>query len=395
MLCSKCGAENPSDKKFCGDCGAALANRCRKCGVENPLGKRFCGDCGTALGPSTGAAVQQSDDSPFRVAETTAAESLDGERKTITALFADIKGSMELIENLDPEQARNIIDPALKVIMEAMQRYGGHVVQSTGDGIFAVFGVPLATRTTPSERYMRRFGCKMLNRYSDRLVAEGRKPVQARVGINTGEAVVRSLKTDAAHAEYTPVGHSISLAARMEALSSIGSVAVAHQTMRLCEGYFNFKPLGAARIRGVSEAVRVYEVTGLGPLRTHFQVSAERGLSRFVGRQGEFEQLGRALELAEAGHSQVVAAVGEAGVGKSRLFHEFRTVAQSECMVLETFSLAHGEASPYLPVMELLRNYFGITLDDDNRQRREKRIAKLLAVDAGRVFSRDRGRARR
>jgi class 3 adenylate cyclase len=157
MLCSKCGAENPSDKKFCGDCGAALGNRCPKCGVENPPGKRFCGECGTALGTPAGAAAKQSGDSPFRVAETTAAASLDAERKTITALFADIKGSMELIENLDPEQARNIIDPALKVMMEAIQRYGGHVVQSTGDGIFAV----LRTRTTPNERYMRRLGCKL------------------------------------------------------------------------------------------------------------------------------------------------------------------------------------------------------------------------------------------
>jgi hypothetical protein len=127
----------------------------------------------------------------------------------------------------------------------------------------------------------------------------------------------------------------------MEALSPIGSVAVTHQTRKLCEGYFNFKPLGAARIRGVSEAVRVYEVTGLGTLRTHFQVSAERGLSKFVGRQGEFEQLGRTLELAKAGHGQVVAALGEAGVGKSRLFHEFKTIAKSEYMVLETFSLEH------------------------------------------------------
>jgi class 3 adenylate cyclase len=192
MLCSKCGAENPSDKKFCGDCGAVLSNRCPKCGVENPPGKRFCGDCGTALVPPAGAAPQQSDDSPFRVAETTAAESLDGERKTITALFADIKGSMELIENLDPEQARNIIDPALKVMMEAMQRYGGHVVQSTGDGIFAVFGAPVAHEDHPQRALYAALRMQdELNRYSDRLAAEGRKPMQARVGINTGEAVVR------------------------------------------------------------------------------------------------------------------------------------------------------------------------------------------------------------
>src|SRR6516165_5491600 len=150
-----------------------------------------------------------------------------------------------------------------------------------------------------------------LNRYSDRSGAEGGKRVQARVGINTGEAVVRSLLTGADHLEYTPVGYSIGLAARMEALAPIGSVAVTAETRKLCDGYFNFKPLGAARVRGVSEPVGVYEVAGLGPLRTHFQLSAERGLSKFVGRQNELAQLKRALGLAKAGHGQLVAVLGD------------------------------------------------------------------------------------
>ena len=319
----------------------------------------------------------------------------EGERKTITALFADIKGSMELIENLDPEQARDIIDPALRLMMEAIRRYGGRVVQSTGDGIFAIFGAPLAHEDHPQRALYAALRMQDdLNRYSDQLGAEGRKRVQARVGINTGEVVVRSLLAGVGRPEYAPVGYSIGLAARMEALAPIGSVAVTAQTKKLCNGYFNFKSLGAARVRGGSDPVGVYEVTGLGQLRTHFQLSAERGLSKFVGRQSELEQLRRALDLVKGGRGQLVATLGDAGVGKSRLLHEFKVLAQSECMALETFSLAHGKDSSYLPVIELLKHYFAIAVEDDKRRRREQRVAQLLAVDSGRVFSPWRRRAR-
>lgn len=398
MRCSECGTQNPVAKRFCSQCGSALPLLCPKCGVENPGTSRFCGDCGNSLTanlpnpvPSSArtapvSGTQQQTEVPFAI---------EDERKTITALFADIKGSMELIENLDPEQARNVIDPALSLMMEAIRRYGGRVVHSTGDGIFAIFGAPLADEDHAQRALYAALRMQDdLNRYSDRMGAEGHQRVQARVGVNTGEAVVRSLLTGSGHPEYTPVGHSIGLAARMEALAPIGSVAVTAQTKKLCDGYFSFKPLGAARVRGVSEPVGVYEVTGLGPLRTHFQLSAERGLSKFVGRQSELEQLKRALDLVKAGRGQLIAVLGDAGVGKSRLFHEFKALAQSECAVLETFSLAHGKDSSYLPVIELLKHYFAIAVEDDKRQRREQRVAKLLAVESGRVFSPWRRRAR-
>ena len=401
MRCTACNCENPPKARFCVECGTVLRNLCLRCGAENLPQFKFCAECGASLRDSSQLsslirpAMTSSSQSFGAEYSRQPEEAFEGERKTITALFADIKSSMELIENLDPEEAQSIIDPALRVMMEATRRYGGHVMQSTGDGIFATFGAPLAHEEHPQRALHAALTMQEeLNRYSDGLRAEGRKPVQARVGVNTGEVVVRSLVTDAAHAEYTPIGHSIGLAARMQALAPIGSVAVTDQTKKLCDGYFNFKPLGAARISGVSEPVEVYELTGLGSLRTHFQLSAERGLSKFVGRQSEIEQLRRALELAKAGHGQIVAVLGEAGVGKSRLFHEFKAVARSECMVLETLSLAHGTASAYLPVIELLRNYFGIAHEDDQRQLREKRIAKLLAVDSARVFSRGRRKAR-
>jgi class 3 adenylate cyclase len=398
MRCSECGTQNPAAKRFCSQCGNPLPVFCPNCGIENPTTSKFCGDCGSSLSvnvsnPVVSSALVAPISGALR--QTEVPTTSDGERKTITALFADIKGSMELIENLDPEQARDVIDPALRVMMEAIRRYGGHVVQSTGDGIFAIFGAPLAHEDHAQRALYA--GLRMqddLNRYSDRMGAEGRKRVQARVGINTGEAVVRSLLTQAGHHEYTPVGHSVGLAQRMEALAPIGSIAVTAQTKKLCDGYFSFKPLGAARVRGVTEPVGVYQVSGLGPLRTHFQLSAERGLSKFVGRQRELEQLKRALYMTKAGRGQIVAVLGEAGVGKSRLFHEFKVLAQNECAVLETFSVAHGKDSSYLPIIELLKHYFAIADEDDKRRRREQRVAKLLAVDSGRVFSPWRRRAR-
>ena len=176
MRCSNCKTENPPGKKFCGDCGAALANLCPKCSAENPAGKRFCGECGTALGGSAAASTRKSNDSPIRVADSPASENLDGERKTVTALFADIKGSTELEQDLDPEEARAIVDPALKLMIEAVRRYDGYVVQSTGDGIFALFGAPLAHEDHPQRAlYAALRMQEELRRYSAKLRETGNR----------------------------------------------------------------------------------------------------------------------------------------------------------------------------------------------------------------------------
>ncbi len=306
----------------------------------------------------------------------------DGERKTVTSLFADIKGSMELMEELDPEEARAIVDPALKLMIDAARRYEGYIVQSTGDGIFALFGAPIAHEDHAQRAlYAALRMQEELKHYSDRLRADGRIPLQARVGVNTGEAVVRSIRTDDAHTEYTPIGHSVNLSARMQTLAPIGSIAATDSTRNLCEGYFTFKALGPTRVKGVSEPINVYEVTGLSPLRTRLQRSAGRGLSKFVGRQAEIEALTRALELAKQGHGQIAAAVAEAGVGKSRLFHEFRSRFLTDFLVLDAFSVSHGKASAYLPVIDLLNTYFRISDRDDADLRREKITGKVLALD--------------
>jgi class 3 adenylate cyclase len=232
-------------------------------------------------------------------ADGAASEAIDGERKTVTALFADIKGSTELMEDLDAEGARAIIDPALKLMIEAVRRYDGYVVQSTGDGIFALFGAPVAHEDHPQRALYAALRLQEeLKRYSAKVVAEGSTPIQGRVGINTGEVVVRAIQTGAGQVEYTPIGHTTNLASWMQTAAPVGSIAVSEVTRKLCEGYFILKPLGATRIKGVSEPVNIYEVTGLGPLRTRLQRAVGRGLTKFVGREREMEAMRAAADRA-------------------------------------------------------------------------------------------------
>jgi class 3 adenylate cyclase/predicted ATPase len=306
----------------------------------------------------------------------------DGERKTITALFADIKGSMQLLEDLDPEEARQIIDPALQVMMDAVHRYEGYVAQSLGDGIFAFFGAPIAHEDHAQRAlYAALHMQEGIAQYSQRLRAERGVNLEIRVGANTGEVVVRAIRTDDLHTDYVPIGHATSLAARLQSLATGGAIVVSAPTYTLTEGYFHYKPLGVAQIKGVSEPVELYEVVGVGPLRTRLEVEARRGLVRFVGRQGELAQVQHALEQSRGGWGQVVGVVGEPGVGKSRLVYECKLRVQGDFLVLETFSVSHSKAYPYLPLLELLEAYFQLTPQDEARRRREQVTGKLLTLD--------------
>jgi class 3 adenylate cyclase len=245
MICAKCKTENPEGLKFCNECGAAFKMPCASCGFENAPTAKFCGQCGGRINAESASSTKRSVEASIRVAETHASENIEGERKTVTALFADIKGSMELMEDLDPEEARGIIDPALKLMIGAVRRYDGYIVQSTGDGIFALFGAPVAHEDHPQRALYAALRMQdEMRRYASRLREAGNQPIEARVGVNTGEVVVRSLKTGDGHTEYTPIGLSTSLAARMQALAPVGSIAVTETTERLCAGYFSFKPLG-------------------------------------------------------------------------------------------------------------------------------------------------------
>ena len=365
MRCNKCGTESTTSRKFCAACGSPLSTRCPKCGAENAPSSAFCEDCGTALAGRAASAATSSPQTAstapdIRVTpEQPAGGPIDAERKTVTALFADIKGSMALIEDLNPEEARRLVDPALKLMMDAVHRYEGYVAQSTGDGIFALFGAPVAHEDHPQRAlHAARRMQEDLKRYADRLRERGQPPLSVRVGVNSGEVVVRSIQTGDAHTEYTPIGHSVSLASRLQALAAPGSVVIGESVQKFVEGYFQLKALGASRIKGVSEPVNVYEVTGLGPLRTQLQRSVGRGLTKFVGRERELEALRHAAEQAKSGRGQIVAAMAEPGVGKSRLFFEFKATSQSGWMVLETVAVSHGKASVYLPVVDLAAQLF-------------------------------------
>src|SRR5229473_3376159 len=387
MRCSKCETDNREGRKFCSKCGVALARQCPRCGASNEPGDDFCGECGAAV-PANAASGANSPQAAAATPEVRATPdqpvpsiTIKGERKTVTALFADIKGSTELMRDLDPEEARAIVDPALKLMIDATHRYDGYVVQSTGDGIFALFGAPVAHEDHPQRALHAAIAMRgALRRSGEELKKQGRSGVEFRIGINTGEVVLRMVHTGG-HTEYSPVGHAANLAARMQTVAPAGGIVISEDTRRLVEGYFELRDLGPTEVKGISESINVYEVVGAGPLRGHFELAARRGLTKFVGREREVAEMKRALELARAGHGQIVAAVAEAGTGKSRLVYEFKAMLPGDCKVLEAYSVSHGKASAYLPVLELLYRYFGIEDADDKTARRAKIETRITALD--------------
>ncbi|SOZ05339.1 adenylate/guanylate cyclase domain-containing protein [Cupriavidus taiwanensis] len=398
MRCASCGFENAESAKFCEECGARQVRVCPACGQEASRSAKFCSECGAPLGapagakPSVGTTASSTpiDYTPPYLAERIRAAHAemearspgDGERKMITALFADMAGSTALIHDLDPEDARRLIDPVLSLMMEAVHHYEGYVAKSMGDGILALFGAPIANEDHAQRALLAalRMQEAMRNYANGVRLAQG-IALQIRVGINSGEVVVRTIRIKDLQTDYDPIGNSIHIASRMESIAVPGSIVASEHTRSLAEGYFAFNALGEAPIKGLPEPLAVFEVAGLGPLRTRLQVSASRGLARFVGRTRELDHLHEARAQARNGHGQIVAVVGEPGVGKSRLCHEFKLRAPRDSLVLETFSVSHGKAYPYLPLIELLRTYCQITPQDDERRRREKLTGKLLTLD--------------
>jgi class 3 adenylate cyclase len=357
-----------------------LAAACPKCGGANLPEEQFCGDCGALLKES--ATLGRSIKPAALNLESAAPEAVAGERKTLTALFADLKGSTELLETLDPEEGRAIVEPLLRIMSDAVGRYEGYLMRTTGDGIFALFGAPVAYEDHPQRAlYAALQMQKELRSHVQAQAAKGRPALEARVGVHTGEVVAYAGEVSG-KIEYRLIGHTANLASRMESIAPSGSVAISEATAELCEGYFELRGLGPTAVKGVSTLVSVYEVLGRGPLRTHFELSTRRGLTRFVGRERELDQMRHALEQSMAGHGQIVAVVAEAGTGKSRLFYEFKATIPADCKVLDVYSVSHGKASPWLPVLELLRGYFGITETDDAASRREKVRAIVTSLDA-------------
>jgi class 3 adenylate cyclase len=313
----------------------------------------------------------------------TSRSALEGERKQVTVLFADLKGSMELLADRDPEEARQLLDPVLERMMAAVHRYEGTVNQVMGDGIMALFGAPVAhedhaVRACYAALRMQ----EAVQQYAVEVQRTHGVPLHMRVGLNAGEVVVRAIGSDL-HMDYTAVGQTTHLAARMEQMAMPGTILITPTVLGLVEGFVQVKALGALPVRGLRDPVDVYEVTGAGLVRSRLQAAAARGLTRFVGRQPELEALQQALEQAGAGHGQVVALVGEAGMGKSRLVyecvHSHRTQGWS---VLESASVSYGQATPYFPVLDLLKRYGHIEERDDARTIRAKVTGQVVTLDA-------------
>ena len=386
MKCPRCQHENRTAAKFCEECAAPLARTCPNCGSQVSATAEFCSECAHLLVPPASDPRFASPKSytPRHLADRilTSRAAIEGERKQVTVLFADIKGSMELLADRDPEEAQKLLDPVLERMIEAVHRYEGTVNRVMGDGIMALFGAPLAhedhaVRACYAALRMQ----ETVTRYADEVQRSHGVPVTIRVGLNSGEIVVCAIGNDL-HMDYTVVGQTANLAARMEQMAKPGSVLATADTLRLAEGYVAVKPLGPVPVKGLADPVEVYEVTGAGPARTRLQAAARRGLTRFVGREPELEQLRRALALAHDGHGQLVAVVGEPGVGKSRLVYEFtHSYRTQEWLILEAGSASYGKATSYLPVVDLLKGYFGIEDRDGPRTVREKLTGKLLTLD--------------
>jgi class 3 adenylate cyclase/predicted ATPase len=312
----------------------------------------------------------------------TSKAALEGERKQVTVLFADVKGSMELLADRDPEEARKILDPVLTRMIEAVHRYEGTVNQVMGDGIMALFGAPLAHEDHALRAcYAALRMHDAIARYTEELRRSQGIEVQIRVGINSGEVVVRSIGNDL-KMDYTAVGQTTHLAARMEQLAPPGTTRLTEQTLRLVEGFVHVRSLGPVPVKGLADPLAIFELVGAASARTRLQAAVGRGHTRFVGRDAEMDQLRQAAEQARTGRGQIVAVVGEPGVGKSRLFYEFsRSRRTQDWLVLEASSVSYGKATPFLPLADLLRSYFRIDDRDDARSIRAKVTGVLLTLD--------------
>jgi class 3 adenylate cyclase len=394
VTCTACGQANPAGNRFCGGCGAALAASCPACRHANPPDHRFCGACGAALAAGNGAPSATTPPTlerapraytPKHLADKILASraALEGERKQVTVLFADVKGSLELAESVDPEQWHAILDKFFQILADGVHRFEGTVNQYTGDGIMALFGAPIAHEDHAQRACYAALQLREeLRAYSDQLRLTRGLSLATRIGLNSGEVIVGKIGDDL-RMDYTAQGAVVGLAQRMESLAAPGTILLAEPTAKLAHGYFALRDLGPATVKGLAEPVRVHELLGPGALRSRFDQARARGLSRFVGRASEIATLEAALERAATGQGSVVGVVAEPGTGKSRLCFELAERARGlGFAVREASGIPHGKQVAFLPVLTLLRGLFGITERDANAEVRQKVAGALVLLDA-------------
>jgi len=355
---------------------------CSQCGQVNPAGARFCNACGNKLDSTLVAATPHAY-TPQHLAEkiVTSGPALVGERKQVTVLFADLKGSMELIAGRDPEEARRLLDAVLERMLEAVHHYEGMVNQVMGDGIMALFGAPVAHEDHAARACYAALRMQAaVGRYAKEIERTEGIAVRIRVGLNSGEVVVRSIGSDL-HMDYTAVGQTTHLAARIEQMASPGSILISQQTFRLTQGAVSVQPLGARQVKGLDAPIELYELLGAAPSRSILRGPVPHKLYRFVGRQAEVERLSRILGEAGQGHGQLAAVTAEPGVGKSRLVYEFVRSHTQKWRVLESSSVSYERSAAWAPVIDLLKTYFDLNEEDATHDIAAKVSAKMIALD--------------
>jgi len=397
MKCPNCQAENPETRKFCRECGAKLLQVCPQCGSENLPVDRFCGECGHDLAvpseqPTMDLSLEEKLEKiqcylPGGLTEKILAQrgKIEGERKQVTVMFCDMEGFTPLSAKLSPEKVYSIMDEVYEILIHRVHDYGGTVNEMTGDGIMALFGAPIAVEDGPQRAIRSALAIhRGMVSLSDRLKGESGIPhMRMRIGINTGPVVVGSLGNDL-RVEFTAVGDTVNMASRMEGLAQPGTTYVTEETFKLAEGLFRFEALGEKEVKGKEAPVKVYRVIAPSTTRTRFDVSAERGLTPFVGRERELELLLDGFERARAGRGQAFSVMGEAGVGKSRLLYEFRkAIANEDVTFLEGKCLSYSRGVAYHPAIDLLKSNFDIRESDEDYHIRDKvtRGLKELGTD--------------
>ena len=371
MQCPQCRHENLAGQKFCGECGGRLAAICRECQASNPPTNKFCGECGAKLAaepapPASTAERFASPESytPKHLAQKilTSRGAVEGERKTVTVLFADVSGFTAMSERLDPEEVHAIMDRAFEVILDAVHLYEGTVNQFLGDGVMALFGAPIA-HEDHAQRALK--AALMINEGLQPLAAEISRTrgldFRMRMGINTGPVVVGAIGKDL-RMDYTAVGDTTNLAARLLTLAKPGQIVVSRGTRHLRTRSFEFEDLGEFEVKGKSLPVRVYGLKGELPHHARLEAPGERGLTPLVGRKPELGRLQKALGRALDGHGALVLLAGDAGVGKSRLFYEFlSSLERDEILELDVTCASYGRATPFRPIVELLRTFLALS----------------------------------
>jgi class 3 adenylate cyclase len=380
MLCPNCQFENPEGIKFCGECGAKLEILCPSCNSSNPPNFKFCGECGHSL-----IEVAQ-ETTPIKFSEPqsytpkfladkilTTRSSIEGERKLVSVLFADVANYTGMSEKLDPEEVHQIMDGCFKILMDEIHRYEGTINQFTGDGVMALFGAPVAHEDHAQRACRAALSIqKVIAKYGERLKRDPGIDFSMRIGINSGPVVVGSIGNDL-RMDYTAVGDTTNLAARMEGDAQAGSILVSDNTYRVVKDYFEFKPVGKAVIKGKKQPQNTYGLIKASETETRIKAAVVKGLTKFVGRKNSMAALMEPLEKVLAGSGQVVGIVGEAGVGKSRFLLEFRKRLQKkEVKYLEGRCLHYGGSILYMPILEILKSYFSIKEEDQESVAKNK-----------------------